>query len=313
MFEEIARDTTSGASRTARLAARRLAEAVEGSSAPDIGAFWDELVDACRELLAAAPEMAPVINLAGGVLSSAERIVLSGLPPDVARQAALVECSKVWESGESLIEDLGREGASLIPEGATVATISASESVEAILRAAKDEGREFDVLVSESRPLCEGSTMAAELARAGMGTTLVTDAALPGLVARSTVVLLGADSISEHDFVNKTGSYGLALAAREAGAACYTAALLDKLIPSALRGDPGRHRDSLEIVPDAPPALTVLNRYFEVVPLGLVRGIVTEHGMLNPAEVPARLRERAVPPALLQVMFSPPPPAEQSR
>ena len=63
-----------------------------------------------------------------------------------------------------------------------------------------------------------------------------------------------------------------------------------------------------ELLADAPPGLRVENRVFEVVPLDLVRGVVTERGFLRPPEVAARLRERAVPPALFQIMFSPPPP-----
>lgn len=312
MFEEIARDSRSGASKLARSAARMLSDAMMASAAPDVGTFWDELVDACRELLEAQREMAPIINLVGSVLSSAERVVLSGLAPDAAKQAVSFECSRVWEFGETLIEDLGREGAQLVKDGATVATTSASESVRAILLAAAGEGREFDVLVSESRPRLEGAAFASELAGLGLRATLVSDAALPALVPRSTLVLMGADSISESDLVNKTGSYALALGAREARVPCYAAALLDKLLPVALRGDPGRPREASELLANAPLGVAVENRYFETVPLGLVDGIVTESGLLPPGDVPGRLRERAVAPALLQILFAPKPPGGQS-
>ena len=310
MFDEIARDSTSGASKLARLAAKALAEAVEASEASDSGTFWNELVDACRELLEARREMAPIVNLVGRVLSSAERVVLSGLTPDTVKQAVLVECSKIWEFGEMLIEDLGREGSKLVPDGATVVTTSASESVKAVLAAAAAERRDFDVLLSESRPAFEGAALATELAGLGVRTTLVADAALPGLVSRSTLALLGADSVSERDFVNKIGSYAIALAAREAGVPCYAAALLDKLLPEALRGDPGRVRDGSELLADAAPGVAVENRYFETVPLDLVDGIVTERGTLGPGDVAARLREQAVAPALIQILFAPPPPRD---
>jgi translation initiation factor 2B subunit (eIF-2B alpha/beta/delta family) len=307
VFQNVARDSTSGASRLARLAAKTLAEAVERSDAPDAGAFWNELVDACRQLLEAKREMAPIINLVGSVLSSAEKVVLSGRGPDTARQAVWVECSRIWESGEALIEELGREGVGLVPDGATVATTSASESVKAILAAAAREGRDFDVLLSESRPAFEGASFASEIAGLGLRATLVADAALPGLVSRSTLVLLGADSISERDFVNKIGSYALALAARETGVPCYAAALLDKLIPEALRGDAGREHDGSELLASTADGVAVANRYFETVPLDLVTGIVTERGILEPAGVSAKLRERAVAPALLQILFAPAP------
>ncbi len=74
------------------------------------------------------------------------------------------------------------------------------------------------------------------------------DAALPGLVCRASIVLVGADGVSESDFVNKIGTYPLALAAREAGVPFHVAASLDRFISEALRGRTDRLRDGAEIL-----------------------------------------------------------------
>ena len=63
-----------------------------------------------------------------------------------------MECSKIWESGETQLEELGLKGAGLVPAGGTVATVSTSESVRAVLAAAIRNGTECSVVVSESRP-----------------------------------------------------------------------------------------------------------------------------------------------------------------
>jgi translation initiation factor eIF-2B subunit delta len=215
----------------------------------------------------------------------------------------LAECSKSVDAGETELEELGLKGADLIPDGGCFATISTSESVRALAAAATRGGRECRAIVAESRPSCEGVDFATSLPTWGVPVTLVVDAALPGLLGRCQLVLVGADSISEDGFVNKVGTYPLALAAREAGVPLYVASLSDKLLPAAIRGRTDRVWDPGEVLNDPPPGVTVENRYFERVPLSLVTGIVTERGLVAPADVPAMIAERPVSPALLGLLF----------
>jgi translation initiation factor 2B subunit (eIF-2B alpha/beta/delta family) len=184
-----------------------------------------------------------------------------------------------------------------------VATVSSSESVRAVLTQAAGAGVEFRVLVPESRPAREGVAFAESLPAWDIPVTLVADAALPGLVDRCQLVLVGADSVSESDFVHKVGTLPLALAAREHDVPVYVAALLDKFIPSGLRGTPGRLHDETEVLPERPAGVAIESRYFEVIPHSLIRGIVTEEGIIDPADVPARLAARPVAPVLLELLF----------
>lgn len=303
MFESIANDSTSSASVLTRLAARELAEMAEASDATDPGEFWEELHAACMELVGAKREMASIINLVSQVLSSAERSVLSGVSPDTARRIVYMECNRIWESSETLLEELGLEGAGLVPAGGTVATVSTSESVRAVLAAAVRGGTECRVLVSESRPSNEGVEFGTSLPAWGIPVTLVVDAALPRLVERCQLVLVGADAVSESDFVNKAGTYPLALAAKEAGVPVYVTALLDKIIAEGARGSTDRVWDPSEVLSSPPPGVTVENRYFERIPLSLVEGIVTEEGILSTDEIATKIAARPVAPALLEILF----------
>ena len=303
MFEDIARDNRAGAFALTRLAAERLLAVVASSKAADPGTFWDELTDACREMVGAKREVASVVNLAGRVLAAAERVVLSGLSPEAAREAVYIECTRSMECAAEAISEIGRHGASLLADGAVVATTSGSQAVLAVLERAAGDGEPLSAIVSESRPALEGVALADSLRRSGVKVTLVTDAALPRLVSRAGIVLVGADAVSEGDFVNKVGTYPLALAAREAGVPLYVAAPLDRFIQEALRGPHDRGRDPAEILASPPPGVTVENPYFESVPLALSAGIVTEEGLKAPPDVAAVLSARAVPPALLQILF----------
>jgi translation initiation factor 2B subunit (eIF-2B alpha/beta/delta family) len=277
MFEDIARDDRSGASALTRAAAERLLALAASSKASDPGAFWGELTEACRELVAAQREMASIVNLAGSVLSAAERVVLSGLSPETAKQAVHVECTRAIECAAEARAELARHGAALIEDGAVVATVSSSEAVGAVLAAAAAAGRVPRVVAA--------------------------DAALPGLVGRASIAMVGADSVSETDFVNKIGTYPLALAAREAGIPLFVAAPLDRFIPEAIRGRTGRLRDGAEILDSPPPGVVVENRYFETTPLSLVSGIVTEEGVKPPADAAPIVARRVVSPALLSILY----------
>jgi hypothetical protein len=78
-------------------------------------------------------------------------------------------------------------------------------------------GPGVSVIVCESRPLCEGVTMAQRLAAAGLHVTLITDAQAGVFVEQADVVLLGADAVTPGGVVNKVGSRLLALAAKASG------------------------------------------------------------------------------------------------
>ncbi len=182
----------------------------------------------------------------------------------------------------------------------TVLTLSRSGTVLSVLRALHQVGREFEVLVGEGRPEGEGVSLARDLAADGIRATVVVDAALPALAAggpappplratpRERVVLLGADAITGTFFINKVGSYPLALAAHGAGMGVWLAAGEDKLLP------PGR--DEALLLPwDARPwpgieaPAAALRFDFERVPLALVAGVVLPTGVAGASELAAKI------------------------
>jgi len=303
MFERIADDSVSGATTLTELAAREMASLAETWNAGDPGGIWDELLAACTALVDAKREMASIVNFVSRLLAAAERVVLSGLSPEAVVQVVSAECARTWQSIPDDLGALGREGADLIRPGAAVVTLSSSGSVRAVLDAARAAGTAFRVVASEGSPRREGAALADDLARAGFDTTLVVDAALPRLVERADLVLVGADCVSAEDFVNKIGTYPLLLAAADAGVPSYAAALLDKFLPKALRGSTDAVHPPEEVVADPPDGLEIDNHYFEAVPTALLKGVVTESGIVEPSDIPERLREQAVAPALLGVLF----------
>jgi methylthioribose-1-phosphate isomerase len=127
-----------------------------------------------------------------------------------------------------------------------------------------------------------------ELARFGIPHALIADGAAAGLISRGEVkvVMVGADRIAANgDVVNKVGTFGLALAAKDAGIPFVVVAPTSTLDLTVASGDkiPIEERAAVEVTsvlgtPVAPPGTYAVNPAFDVTPARLVTAIVTENG-----------------------------------
>jgi len=156
------------------------------------------------------------------------------------------------------------------------------------------------VYVSETRPRLQGARLTTwELQQEGVAHTLIPDGAVAHVVSRGQVdlVLTGADRIAANgDVANKIGTYGHALAAQAHGVPFYVAAPLTTIDRATATGHeiPIEEREPDEVltitglddsgsttrVRLAPPGTSVLNAAFDVTPHTLVRGLITEVGIV---------------------------------
>lgn len=278
-IEQIRRDNRSGASVLAARAARALAAWAA------VARSFGELEAVTRQLVEAQPRMAPLLNLAD--------LALKGWPETAAA------CATFLAQMEQSVQAAASEAAALIPEGATVSTHSSSATVLRAFELARQQGRCFRVISTESRPAREGATLARALAASGIAVRLVVDAAAALFVPESTLVMVGADAVCSSGVVNKVGTLMLALAAREYAVPVYAVATTEKFVPASYRLPPEPPHDPAEVEPEPPAGCEVANYYFEATPLGLFTGIVTEEGLLSPQQVYERLACRQLHPALL--------------
>ncbi|MFQ6126835.1 MAG: translation initiation factor eIF-2B [Candidatus Heimdallarchaeota archaeon] len=186
---------------------------------------------------------------------------------------------------------IGRIGAKRILESTTVMTHCHSSAVDAILIHTKKQGRTFQVIATETRPLFQGRRTTTILLEHGIPVTLVVDSAMRWALRRfqPDIVLVGADVItSTGAIVNKIGTKLLALAAKELDVPFYSASSILKFDPLTTEGALSEieERAPTEIWPDAPPTLTVRNPAFEVVSREYLDGVVTEMGIWPPSMIP---------------------------
>ena len=279
-----ARDTSSPQTELVARGVAWLMERVARSAAGDTATWQRELVAAVRELAHGQPAMAAFFTLgtrALQVAAAADRDAAAVAERAARVREALVAWGTDWSAASAR---LVLEAQACLPASGWVATYTRSSLVERALLAAHGEGRPVRVLLAESRPALEGRALAATLARAGIPLWLAVDGSLGLLLPQAGAFWIGVDAVRERTFVTKAGTYALLLVARELNLPVYAFAQRAKFLPDRCRRMHLPHRSAAEVWEEAPPGVNVVNLAFEEVPLSLVRGVVTEGGMLGPQE-----------------------------
>jgi len=141
--------------------------------------------------------------------------------------------SKLVERGHKFISRLERSretiGELAIPffrDGCTVLVHGYSRVVLAVLRIAKEHGRIFNVICTESRPDSMGFRMASDIIKTvGIPCSVIMDSAAAAIMDRIDFILCGSQIICESGgIINKIGTYQLSLVAKEFGKPFYVAA-----------------------------------------------------------------------------------------
>jgi len=286
----VAGDRDSGSWAIARRAANGVSlAAAEGEAA---------LREATRQLLAGQPAMAALWNLANAVAWAWTETPVAG----ERRVEAVMRAVRDYVArGDEAAGAISAQAAALLRAGgaARAVTISNSSVVASALAAWGGP-----VLVLESRPRCEGRTLARLLAAQGVAVALAVDAAARVLLERGDAILLGADAVCVQGISNKIGSWTLAAAARDRRLPVYALAGSEKWWPQPLAEPAGTgeaQRDPREVLPEPLPGVAVRNPYFETVPFALVTAVVTSEGPCSPRAVRARLARWRIHPWLRQL------------
>ena len=234
------------------------------------------------------------------------RMIKAAVSSDFSELSDLIkilikEAESIHKEDMALCRGIGEAGLPLMRDGMGILThcnagaLAASilGTATAPLYLAHEKGISFRVYADETRPLLQGARLTSwELMQAGIDITLICDSMAAALMASSKVdlVIVGTDRVSANgDVANKIGTYGLALLADRFGIPFYvacpsstvdTATAMGKDIPIEERdGEEIRHFGERRT---APPGVKVWNPAFDVTPHELVRGLITEKGILSP-------------------------------
>jgi translation initiation factor 2B subunit (eIF-2B alpha/beta/delta family) len=298
-LRRIASDNRSGASELASRAAQLFVRLEAESEFATASAAQSAIRDAAVSLVKTQPCMATLINLAGAVMRAASSATR---PEDVLK--VCVRASREFnEACRVAGATAAQHASSFIADNMILLTHSRSSTILRAMLEAHLAGKKFGVIVTESRPMQEGRTLAAELAGSGIKVTLIADLAAASVMPHVSSVLVGADLITSRAVVNKIGTRMIALAAKERSVPIFAVADSSKFINPLehdLPSEPERERG--ELWPAAPPNVTVMNRYFEKTPLDYFVGIITEEGRLTLESVRRRTEAALVDPALISAL-----------
>jgi methylthioribose-1-phosphate isomerase len=175
-----------------------------------------------------------------------------------------------------------------------------------VITARHHAGQPIHALVAESRPWLTGSRIACwELAQAGVGHAVVTDAAAPGCIAAGEVeaVLVTADRIAANgDCAAAVGAYALALAAKASDVpflVTVATSAIDDAIPDLDELTVEEARPATVVTINgkriAPEGVHIRNPVTDVIPADLITAYITDEGVLRPpfAESIAAALERS--------------------
>jgi methylthioribose-1-phosphate isomerase len=231
----------------------------------------------------------------------------------LGREAVLAAALEIVEADERVNHAIGEHGADWILErvhrpvrvithcNTGALAMVAWGTALGIVRELHARGTLEMVYVDETRPLLQGARLTAwELQRQGIPYLVQADAAAASTILRGLVdvAIFGADRIAANgDVANKIGSLGIALACREAGIPCLSAAPVSTVDLATASGDDIEIelRGDDEVlafggVRVAPEGARAFNPAFDVTPARFITGLVTELGVLavSDGETPAR-------------------------
>ncbi|WP_423995627.1 ribose 1,5-bisphosphate isomerase [Halorubrum trapanicum] len=296
--ESIATMEIRGAATIASAAAEALAEQAEAAAeadatASDPAAFRASMRAAARTLRETRPTAVSLPNALRYVLQRME-----GDSVDRLRRSVVDASEAFVDQLDRAQEDLGQVGANRLADGDTVMTHCHSTDALACIEAAVEQGKSISAVVKETRPRQQGHITAEALRDAGVPVTLIVDSAARRYLDEVDHVVVGADSIAaDGGVINKIGTSGLAVNARERGVPIMTAAQTIKLHPETLTGHTVEieMRDEAEVIdPEAREAIgeiDVENPAFDVTPPRYMDAIVTEQGQFPPESIVTLMRE----------------------
>jgi ribose 1,5-bisphosphate isomerase len=273
--------------RNVAIAAIKSVEALAEETAAKMRKDFMEELNEARDTLFASRSTEPLMrNAVRWIISQVEN-------SDKEKVGALAEVvvsssSRFLKDLEVSKERIAEIGAKRIRDGMVVFTHCHSSTVTHILRKAKEQGKKFEVICTETRPVFQGRITAQELLSLDIKTTFIVDSAARSFMRNVDLVIVGADAITaEGNVINKIGTGTIALLAQEARKPFYVVAELLKFDPATVCGDYAQieERSPNEVWKNPPEKLVICNPAFDVTKRDFIHGVVCEEGIIPPHAV----------------------------
>ncbi len=182
-------------------------------------------------------------------------------------------------------EKITEMGAQKIKDGMIVFTHCHSSSVTGVFKKAKEQGKNFTVYNTETRPRYQGRITAEETAKLGIPVAHFVDSAGHTYMKKADLFLFGCDAVTaDGKIYNKVGTAFLAELASKYQIPAFSITNSWKFDPVTMKGvdEVIEQRDPKEVWETPPTGVTIMNPAFDVISPDIVTGIITELGLVKP-------------------------------
>jgi translation initiation factor 2B subunit (eIF-2B alpha/beta/delta family) len=248
-----------------------LREAASLDPAESLEKLVSSLDDTINALLNIRPSMVSIANYALFYREELESASITSRSPQRLKKAAFSIAERLIRRQQKCASTAARNAAALVGRRSIIMTCSYSSAVCSALEMARRGGKDFKVLAvqSQHRKVSYGDMVLSRLQESGISGSIVPDNQIVWQAARADLVLCGADTVSQHGwFLNGTPSLELARTALRKKRPFYVVCETNKIDARGLSA-----------------GLTEPEPGFDLVPLELLSGLVTERGMLQPADI----------------------------
>jgi translation initiation factor 2B subunit (eIF-2B alpha/beta/delta family) len=280
-IEKIRLDNTSGSTELAKQAAEIFIFLVDNVSVTNSSKLFSLIQETAYELIKAQPTMASIVNLANTTLI--ENIDFKNI--NEIKQNIREYCKQFIQNLELSSKIISKLTVNIIKDDITIITHSYSSTLLNTLIFAKEAGRKINIICTESRPMNEGIKLAKQLGKKGIDVKLMVDTAVYSFLPDSDLILVGADAVSSSGIINKVGTLGLAVAAKQYNKKVYVLCSMDKILPKEYPIIFKYQKNPKEIISKSIKNVTPVNYYFDLTPFEFIKGIITEKGILSPIEL----------------------------
>jgi len=255
--------------------------------------FLGEVVENINHLIAQRPNEPKLRNSLSYIWQMANKY------STIKNRNTLIDYIEHYQSNVEKGNELIAEYASqIITNGSTILTHCHSNLVESAFKKAYDNGIDFEVICTETRPRFQGRITAKALVEYGIKTTQIVDSAVSSYLKKIDFFLTGADVVfQDGSIMNKIGTHTISIAAKNfktphivlTSTHCVESDIFVSLNEAV------EERDIEEIWPVAegrPKDLKLRNPSFDIVPNDLIDKFITEEGVFTPETLAIWNRKR---------------------
>jgi translation initiation factor 2B subunit (eIF-2B alpha/beta/delta family) len=280
-IDKLKNDRVHGAGWLSRQAISILNLSLDTSQANTVTEFIEEIQNVAAELIKARPHITPISNY---IIQFLDQVIQrSESERDLAslKSFAKTKGDELIKSSVRAVSKAVEYGCGIIADLDTVITCSYSSTICKVLELSHERGAKFQVIVAESRAGDKnyGEITAEQLKKHQIPVEIIRDESIQVRISKADKALVGADSITADGYlINGTPTLKLAEAAKKKKKPFYT------ICETAKFDIQGTTSQGTELEPG-----------FDKTPLGLITGIITEKGTMQPSLVIAYLEEMSQP------------------